>query len=295
MHNMKKLLLAVLLLINVLTASAQVKSFKFEGVKRKFILYLPTSYHSNPAKVYPLVFNFHGGGMTVAEQMLYTRMNETAEKHGFIVVYPAGVNHDWNVGFDMSYQKGTNDTGFISALLESLKREYRIEDKAVFATGLSRGGFFCHRLAAEMPDAFSAIASVGGPLPDSVKYYHRNPIKVSVMQVHGTADKVVDYDGKAGGYASATSTFQYWVERNGLSRQKEIQRVFNSNKKDSTSVTIREASDKETSISLVTIKDGGHTWPGRDFFNIGLPLGKTTKDVDINEVIWFFFDNNRKR
>lgn len=293
--HMTKLLITALLFITSLTISAQVKSFKFEGAKRKYILYLPAAYHSSPDQSFPLVFNFHGGGMTAAEQMLYTRMNEAAEKHGFIVVYPAGVNHDWNVGFDMSYQKGINDAGFIKALLDSLKTGYRIEGKAVFGTGLSRGGFFCHRLAAEMPDLFAAVASVGGPLPDSVKYYHRNPIKVSVMQVHGTADKVVDYDGKAEGYASAASTFQYWVEHNGLSAQKETQRVFNSDKTDSTSVTIREASDKQASVSLVTIKDGGHTWPGHDFFNIGFPLGKTTKDVDINKVMWLFFDNNRKR
>ena len=290
-----KLFLAAFLFLHSLTAFAQVKSLKFEGAKRKYILYLPAAYHARPSQSFPLVFNFHGGGMTGAEQMLYTRMNEAAEKHGFIVVYPAGINQDWNVGFDMAYRKGTNDTGFVKALLDNLKSAYRIEDKAVYATGLSRGGFFCHRLAAEMPEAFAAVASVGGPLPDSVRYYHRNPGKVSVMQVHGTADQVVAYGGKTAGYASATATFHYWVTHSGLSGQRETKRLINPHKRDSTSVSIREVYDKTISVSLVSIENGGHTWPGSTPFNIGHPLGKTSQDVDINETIWLFFVRARRQ
>ncbi len=291
---LKSFIIAVLLL-TAITVSAQIKSFQFEGVKRKYLVYLPASYQSNANQSYPLVFNFHGGGMSVAEQMLYTRMNEAADKHHFIVVYPAGIKQDWNVGFDeMSYQYGTNDIGFVKAILDSLKQAYRIDAKAVYATGLSRGGFFCHRLAAEMPDDFAAIASVGGPLPDSVKYYHRSDKKVSVMQVHGTTDEVVKYDGKTDAYASAAATYCYWLSRNGLAGQKESKKVFNSDKKDNTSVTIQEVSNKNVSVSLITIENGGHTWPGGVAYNIGYPLGYTTRDIDINEIMWRFFSKNRK-
>lgn len=217
---MFKLLITAVLLTTAITVSGQVKSFQFEGVKRKYLVYLPASYQANTSQSYPLVFNFHGGGMSIAEQMLYTRMNEAADKHHFIVVYPSGIKQDWNVGFEMSYQKGTNDIGFVKAILDSLKQEYRIDAKAIFASGLSRGGFFCHRLAAELPDDFAAIASVGGPLPDSVKYFNRSDKKVSVMQVHGTADEVVRYDGKTDAYASAATTFSYWESRNGLTGQR---------------------------------------------------------------------------
>jgi len=40
---------------------------------------------------------------------------------------------------------------------------------------------------------------------------------------------------------------------------------------------------------------GGHTWPGRDPFNIGYPLGKTTNDLDINEYMWDFFKKSFER
>lgn len=60
--------------------------------------------------------------MTATEQMFHSRMNQTTHKHGFIIVYPSGINADWNVGFEMSYKNGTNDIGFIQALTDTLKK-----------------------------------------------------------------------------------------------------------------------------------------------------------------------------
>lgn len=291
---MKKLVVFALLMVHTLTVLAQLKPFPFEGAKRKYLIYIPSSYYSNTEKDWPLVLNFHGGGMTVAEQMFYTGMNETADKNNFIVVYPAGINEDWNVGFDMAYQGGTNDTGYIRALLDSLGQEFRIDKRAVFATGLSRGGFFCHRLAAEMPEAFAAIASVGGPLPDSVKYYHRSTEKINVMLAHGTADEIVKFEGKINAYASAMASFTYWLNVNELQHHAPVKRLINTHINDETSVEILEVSANNSTVSLVSIKNGGHTWPGSNAFNMGYPLGNTTQEIAINELIWQFFDKNRK-
>jgi polyhydroxybutyrate depolymerase len=283
----KSILILSTFLAIVGAVSAQSKSIVFGQQKRKYVLYLPKGYKST--KTYPLVYNFHGGGMTAPEQMFYSRMNQTADKHNFIVVYPSGISADWNVGFDMSYKNGTNDIGFIQALTDTLKKKYSVNSKAIFATGLSRGGFFCHRLATEMPEVFAGIASIGGPLPDSVKFYHRSAKKISIMQVSGTEDRIVEYHGKSGAYSSAISTFKYWVAHNKLSMNAVRNKSLNGNKKDGTSVSIKEVKDGLSSVMLISINNGGHTWPGSDSFNIGYPLGKTTNDLDINEAMWAFF------
>jgi polyhydroxybutyrate depolymerase len=285
-------LILSIIILSVWTAAAQSKSFLYGQQKRKYILYLPKDYEST--KTYPLVYNFHGGGMTATEQMFYSGMNQTADKMGFIVVYPSGINADWNVGFDMSYKNGTDDVGFIQALTDTLKKSYSINSKAIFATGLSRGGFLCHRLASEMPEVFAAVASIGGPLPDSVKFYNHSAKKVSIMQVSGTEDKIVEYNGKISAYSSAISTFDYWVLHNKLSVNPVRNKSIDLNKKDGTSVSIKEVRDKLCSVVLVSIINGGHTWPGSDSFNIGYPLGKTTNDLDINEFMWGFFRNSFK-
>ena len=208
-----KILIGLLVLACASQAAvAQVKSLPYKEEKRRYLVYTPPSYDTAPRKAFPVVFNFHGGGMTMAEQMLYTQMNRAADRHQFIVVYPAGIKQDWNVGFGMSYLDGTDDIGFTEALLHKLKQDYRVDGERVYATGLSRGGFFALRLAAELPHLFAAVASVGAPMPEPVLKHHTKPGKVGVLLLHGTADQVVAYGGKPTGYLSAEESFNYWAK-----------------------------------------------------------------------------------
>lgn len=294
---MKTVLIALLVLSSACgTAFAQVSTLVHKEEKRRYIVYTPPSYHSEPDKAYPVVFNFHGGGMSMAEQMLYTGMNRAADRHRFIVVYPLGLGakRDWNVGFGMPYLGGSDDVGFTEALLDKLGKDYRVDASRVYATGLSRGGFFALRLAAELPQLFAAVASVGGPTPEPVVQHHTKQGKVGVMLIHGTADEVVAYDGKNTGYLSAMDSQRYWVKRNGLEGAKEETRTFDADSGDGTAVSYLEQGNAEVRVALVTVKDGGHTWPGADPFNVGLPIGKTTRDVDANELMWEFFSRHRR-
>jgi polyhydroxybutyrate depolymerase len=290
-----KILIHLLVLLCVSTSAlAQVKSLIHKDEKRKYLVYTPASYGSQPDQRYPVVFNFHGGGMTMAEQMLYTQMNKAAERHQFIVVYPTGIKQDWNVGFGMSYLEGPDDIGFTEALLAKLKQDFRIDSQRVYATGLSRGGFFALRVAAELPHLFAAVASVGAPMPEPVIRHHVKPGKVGMMLIHGTADQVVAYGGKPTGYLSAEATYSYWLKQNGIGAAAANPRLIDADAGDGTELTHLEQGNGAQSVALVTIRDGGHTWPGADAFNVGLPIGKTSRDIDGNEVIWQFLGKHRK-
>ncbi|WBS03032.1 alpha/beta hydrolase-fold protein [Pseudoduganella sp. SL102] len=295
---MKILLSLVVLACTAVPVLAQVKSLVHKEEKRRYLVYTPPAYAAAPNQAFPVVFNFHGGGMTMAEQMLYTQMNRAADRHGFIVVYPAGIKGDWNVGFGMSYLEGTDDIGFTAALLDKLKADYRVDPRRVYATGLSRGGFFALRIAAELPHLFAAVAPVGAPMPEPVVQHHANPGRVGMLLVHGTADEVVAYAGKPAGYLSAEDTYGYWLKRNGLRAEDAAdgasRRVIDTDAGDGTSVTWIEAGNGQQSVALATIREGGHTWPGADPFNVGLPIGKTSRDLDANEAIWRFFEKHRR-
>jgi polyhydroxybutyrate depolymerase len=289
----RRLALATALLFAALphAARAQVRSLTHGGEQRRYIVYTPASYHADRDRRYPVVLHFHGGGMTMAEQMLYTRMNQTADAERFIVVYPEGVGRDWNVGFGTSYRDGTDDVGFVEALLDQLERDLRVDGRRVYATGLSRGGFLCHRLAAELSHRIAAVAAVGAPLPipvDEQQSPRGARAPVGVMLVHGTADRVVAYDGKPGAYHSAPDTYAYWAARNGLSRTGETTRRVDRDPGDGTAVTVVRTAGGPAAVALVTVHDGGHTWAGADPFNVGLPIGRTSRDVDLNRMIWDF-------
>lgn len=290
-----KILIGLLVLACATQAAfAQVKSLPHKEEKRRYLVYTPPSYDSEPRKAFPVVFNFHGGGMTMAEQMLYTQMNRAADRHRFIVVYPAGIKQDWNVGFGMSYVDGTDDIGFTEALLAKLKQDYRVDGERVYATGLSRGGFFALRIAAELPHLFAAVAAVGAPMPEPVLKHHTKPGKVGVLLMHGTADKVVAYGGKPTGYLSAEESFNYWAKWNGAGVDTASRLVIDADPGDGTDVAWVEQGNGRQSVALATIREGGHTWPGADPFNVGLPIGKTTRDIDANDVIWRFLDKHRR-
>ncbi|QKY04286.1 hypothetical protein G3257_19840 [Janthinobacterium lividum] len=293
---MKLLISLLVLACTSLPVLAQVSSLVHKEEKRRYIVYTPEAYQSQPQQNFPVVFNFHGGGMSMAEQMLYTQMNKTAERHRFIVVYPQGIKQDWNVGFGMDYLAGTDDVGFTQAILSKLKQDYRIDDKRVYATGLSRGGFFALRLAAELPQQFAAVASVGAPMPEPVRQHHQQKDKVGMLLIQGTADKVVLYEGKAASYLSAEDTFAYWRRHNGIDGAVPAARLLPTVPGDDTQVTHVEQGNGTggAGVALLTVKEGGHTWPGADAFNVGLPIGKTTRAIDANEVMWEFFSQHRR-
>ncbi len=288
------LLLACALALAALPAVAQVKSLQHKEEKRRYLVYTPAGYSHQPHRAYPLVLNFHGGGMTMAEQMLYTGMNRAADQHGFIVVYPMGIKGDWNVGFGMPYLEGTDDIGFTESLLAKLKQDYRVDGTRVYATGLSRGGFFALRVAAELPQLFAAVAAVGASMPEPVVQHDRRSGKVGVLLIQGTADTLVAHGGKPGGYLSADDSYAYWVQRNGLGAGSPVRRVIDTDPTDGTQVAWAEQGDGQASVALATVRDGGHTWPGADPFNVGLAIGRTSRDIDANEAIWQFLVRHRR-
>jgi polyhydroxybutyrate depolymerase len=104
---------------------------------------------------------------------------------------------------------------------------------------------------------------------------------------------VVAYAGKPTGYLSAEDSYGYWLKRNGIGPAGASRRAIDGDAGDGTQVSWVEQGNGKQRVALATVADGGHTWPGADPFNVGLPIGKTSRDIDANEVIWQFFDKHR--
>ena len=292
---MVALLLALPLLPGRL--DAQARSLDHAGARRRYIVYAPDAYAADTTRRFPVVLNFHGGGMTMAEQMMYTGMNRVADSAQFIAVYPQGIGQDWNVGFGTSYREGTDDVGFVEALLAQLARDYRIDGARIYATGLSRGGFFCHRLAVELSHRIAAIVTVGAPVPVPVIREGKPrgaPHAVGVLMLHGGADRIVAFSGKADGYLSADSSYGFWTARNRLVAAPDRRRTLDRDPGDGTSVQWRERTDGTTTVALAAIDGGGHTWAGADAFNVGLPIGPTSREVDATRAAWEFLRRHRR-
>jgi polyhydroxybutyrate depolymerase len=264
------------------------------GVTRRYFLYLPSTWRrGRPA---PLVLVFHGGGGRASGIAPHTGFSRLAEREGFVVAYPQGLNGRWNDG--RGYAATHDDVGFVRALLDTLSRALAIDSRRVYATGISNGAMFAYRLACDLPGTFAAVAPVAGAMPADLAPACAHTQPVSVLAFQGTADPLMPYFGggvarRRGRVLSAERSIAFWATTSGCAAAPvttdEPDRVTDGTRVRRTAYgTCREG----RSVELYTIEGGGHTWPGGP--PVGGAVGRVTREIDATPVIWAFFAGHPK-
>ena len=189
-------------------------TLQHDGRSRSYIAYVPRSIESDIAV--PLVLDFHGSGDTSARQESWSGWREKADQEGFIVVYPDGVGNTWNVGncCGQALSENVDDVDFTRALIEAVSTAACIDAKRVYATGMSNGAGFVHRLACEAADVIAAIAAASADLVTDPCTPAR---PISELSVRGLDDTMVAYEGgntgSTGWYSpGAVETLELWKE-----------------------------------------------------------------------------------
>ena len=199
--------------------------------------------------------------------------------------------------------------GFVLALLDALEQEFAIDSNAVFATGMSNGGIFCHRLAAEASARFTAVAPVIGGMaePVSVDFHPSSP--VSVLLMNGTQDPFVPYAGgevtprlfptmtglsrpaSRGKVTSTDRAIELWLEHNGIDAKPVTSVLPDTDPADEIQVERTEWAGEGLTpcVVLYRIIGGGHTYPGGKQYLPERIIGKTCRDLRAQEEIWRFF------
>lgn len=272
------------------------RTLRVGKVERTYRLRVPASYRKeNPV---PLVFDLHGGGSNARQEARASGMVRLSDKEGFIVVHPDGIGRRWNDG---RLDRDADDVGFIKALLDALSKEYSIDPKRVYATGISNGGFMSQRLAIEMSDRFAAIAPVAAGLGEKTAENFKPEHPVSVILLNGTDDPLVPYHGgpvaRSGTNTISTDdVVKTWVAHNGCSERPETDELPDTDPKDGTRVKRLTWSGGKngTEVVLYRIEGGGHTFPGGMQYLPERIIGKVCRDIDSAEVIWNFLKAHPK-
>lgn len=167
---------------------------------RTFRIHVPSQLKNT--KSVPLVIALHGGGTSGKSMERFSGLNQTADKFGFIVVYPDGSGRipdilTWNSGACRVYAKTHNidDVAFLRQLINHLCSRFNVDPGQVYVTGISNGAMMAYRLAAEIPDRIAAVAAVAGTLDVDPKAVQA---PVPVLHFHGTDDEYVPYNGGLG-------------------------------------------------------------------------------------------------
>jgi polyhydroxybutyrate depolymerase len=282
----------------------------YTGQARSYALYVPASY--DPAVPMPVVVLLHGRWGTGAGTADYTGMNQIAEREGFIGVYPDALNNPnptdpydtgWNYVYGVPFlvAREPDDGAFITGLLDDLALDLNIDQRRIYVTGMSNGGFMVHNLACTYPDRFAAFSTVAGSGYIGFADMCTHEVPVSIMIIHGTADDNVMWNGRTellGGREFVTQypvpdMVSFWVAHDLCSVDTaEITDLPQGGDSPATSVRSIIFNDcmDDASVQLYAVIGGGHNWPGVQSEGASArELSMVSMDINAGELMWDFF------
>ena len=287
-----------------------VREFLFDGLQRTYKIHIPPNISDEISPA--LIFVLHGGGGTgdgMERSLTLGGFNILSDENNFIVVYPDGIERNWNDGrkntSDPAHQQNIDDVGFINALIENLTNEFNIDLNRIYSTGISNGAMMSYRLALELPEKIAAIAPVAGAIPIDILPEEPLLTQLSVCVISGTSDPLVPWEGGTVGtkrnprgiVISVPDSVNYWVINNNCNNTPETILLPDIDPSDGTRIYYHKygSGENNTEVVLYEIKNGGHTWPDGYQYLSKIIIGRTSKDINANEVIWDFFKNHPKQ
>ncbi len=249
-------------------APGRTGSVELDG--RPFQLHVPGSY--DPATKAPLVVLLHGFTSNAAQLDGYFRFTDESDRRGFLLALPDGTKDRqgrsfWNATdacCDFG-RTGTDDSGYLGRLLDKVMAAYAVDARRVYFVGHSNGGFMSYRMACEHASKITAIVSLAGAATaDAAQCNPQRP--VSVLQIHGTNDETIRYDGGANAgrsYPSVAGTLAQWRRHNGCADQADTSAapidLESGLAGAETTVTAYASGCRDaTRVELWSIKDGAH-------------------------------------
>ena len=193
-------------------------------VGREVEIHVPPGYQKGtPA---PLLILLHGYGADGQIQSAYLGLEAATDAAGMLFVHPDGVVNQsgkraWTAT-DACCAGGddaADDSSYIAAIIAQAKGQYDVDPKRVYVMGHSNGGFMSYRMACDHAEEIAAIVSLeGATFDDPSKCSPSEP--VAALEVHGTADQTIKYDGGSitgVAYPSAPNTAETWATYDGCS------------------------------------------------------------------------------
>ena len=183
----------------------------FGGLTRTYRVHVPSGYDGRSPSRWCSTST--SSGANAEQQEAVSGMRGESDAHGFLVVYPQGVDDTWNAGTCCG-NATIDDVGFLRALVASISAEANIDGRRVYVTGLSNGGAMSQRLACDAADLFAAAAPMAFPVPFP-PLSACQPVRAMPVLTDDGAHRRGGAATMAVGFGSAPSTFAYWRDLDG--------------------------------------------------------------------------------
>lgn len=279
-----------------LPAGSHTISLVHDGRERPYLLHVPPQ--PAPAGGWPLVLELHGRGIDAIRFDRMTGFTALSDEAGFVVVAPSAVDEIWNDGRDQlaAEHRAPDDVLYLDAVLYDAIGRLPIDERRVYAVGMSNGASMAGRLACERSERIAAFAQVAATVPNVISDSCRPSRPVAVLQIHGSADPYWRYEGGDGGglrkrvllrahwpTVGVDDWARFWLQANGASENPEMLIVS-----EDTRARIWHGPEPSSDVIFYRIDGGGHTWPGATPLPRFL-FGRTSTTFNATSVVWDFF------
>lgn len=234
----------------------------------------------------PVIVAIHDAGNTIDGMAQVTQLQRAAVQHDFAVVFPAAAEEaerTWNAGFccGAGPSVGLDDMAFLDAVVDEVADDEQVDADRIYLAGVSNGAVMAYQYACERAERVAGVGSVAGTMdPESCQ-----PAEpVSVLEIHGTNDDVVPFDGgEMPDFVQATlpaisaeALVGHWAEANSCSEEPT------TSADDPVTRTTWEQCEADATVELIAIEGAGHTWYASEF-------GPVDGAVDATDEILRFF------
>ena len=254
------------------------------GATRTYIVYRPAVLSAST----PLVVMLHGGFGSASQAEKSYHWDAEADAGHFLVAYPDGLNRAWNTGGGCCGTPGrtnADDVGFITAMVSAISRALPVDASHIYATGISNGGIMAYALACRT----SIFAAIG---PDSATELGScpSPAPVSVIAIHGTADRNSPYNGGEGDGSAHIDGPSVPAVNAAWRRADRCAPPVTTTAGPVTASVAKCPAGR--AVELIAIAGAGHQWPGataKPALQKALHLDPPSTALNATEVIWRFF------
>jgi poly(3-hydroxybutyrate) depolymerase len=199
-----------------------------------------------------------------------------------------------------------DDVAFFTQMLDELGTKFSVDASRIYTAGLSEGGFMSLRLGCALGDRIAAVAAVGAAMPKTMICLPPRP--VPLVMINGTSDPVVPYGGGTEhnmnlATVSVEDSAKAWAKIDRCEEKPEKSKLSGQGKGGTeTRVDTYNGCQQNASVILYSVKGAGNTWPGGEQYEVEKTVGKTSQDLNANDVIWSFLvtrklagqDSNKK-
>ncbi|MCU1281577.1 MAG: hypothetical protein JWM53_5123 [bacterium] len=161
--------------------------------ERPYTATVPAGY--TPSQPWPLVIVLAGFGGVGTTTSAYLGFTQLAADQGIFLVAPDADPLRARYAWDPNPQHFPNfDVEYLTAIIHDLESKYSIDHGRVFVAGHSLGGHMAHRMACDASNDVAAVMSLAGQV-SKVPSECAPARAVSVVEIHGTADQTIGYNG----------------------------------------------------------------------------------------------------